>query len=396
MTDAELLIVGGGPAGLSTALFVLHARPELRGRVIVLEKARYPREKPCAGAMGARADKLLASIGVEVDVPSVRVDGMSVATVLGRAGHAIPSIGRVVRRLEFDHALARIALDRGVILVEDARVDGVAIGSSGVELTTSRGPFRGRALVGADGVGSVVRRAMGLSFGRYRAQVIEVDTGPVEGDPDRSTLHFDLSDRSLSGYFWDFPTIVGGRELYCRGVYELSGAAPAAEGSAPLPLAARFEARLAGQGLRLADFKQKRFAERGFELHQPFAVPRVVLVGEAAGIDPITGEGIAQAVEYAHAAGPYLAARLASDALDFEDWGEHVRKSRIGFDLGIRTRIVGMCFGPRRAAMERYLLRTPSLLDAALMAWAGTPVPWTVLTRLAFATAGLAVRLPFA
>jgi len=396
VTDAELLIVGGGPAGLSTALFVLHARPDLRGRVVVLEKARYPREKPCAGAMGARADKLLASIGVEVDVPSVRVDGMSVATALGRAGHAIASIGRVVRRLEFDHALARIAQDRGVILVEDARVDDIAIGASGVELTTSRGPFRGRALVGADGVGSVVRRKMGLPFGRYRAQVIEIDTGPVEGDPDRKTLHFDLSDRFLTGYFWDFPTIVGDRELYCRGVYELSGVAPATEGSAPVALAERFEARLAGQGLRLADFKQKRFAERGFELHQPFAAPRVVLVGEAAGIDPITGEGIAQAVEYAHAAGPYLAARLASGALDFEDWGEHVRSSRIGFDLGIRTRIVGMCFGPRRAAMERYLLRTPSLLDAALMAWSGTPVPWTVLTRLAFATAGLAVRLPFA
>ena len=395
MTDAELLIVGGGPAGLSTALFVLHARPELRGRVVVLEKARYPREKPCAGAMGARADKLLATMGVRVEVPSVQIDAMSVATAEGRAGHGIPSIGRVVRRLELDHELARIAADRGVIIVEGARVDAVSVGDAGVEVSTSQGPFRGRALVGADGVGSVVRRAMGLPFGRFRAQVIEIDTDRVEGDPDRSTLHFDLSDRSLTGYFWDFPTLVDGRELYCRGVYELSGVAGSTEGATSAPLAERFEARLAGQGLRLGDFKQKRFAERGFELHEPFAAPRVALVGEAAGIDPITGEGIAQAIEYAHAAGPYLASRLASGRLGFEDWGDHVRKSRIGFDLGIRTRIVGMCFGPRRAAMERYLLGTPSLLDAALMAWAGIPVPWTVLTRLAFATAGLAVRLPF-
>jgi len=408
LTDADVLIVGGGPAGLSTALFLLDVRPDLRGRVVVLEKARYPREKFCAGAIGARADKLLATIGVTVDVPSVVVDGMSVATREGRAGHAVPAIGRVVRRIEFDHRLAQIAVSRGVILVEGARVDSVVVESDAVVCATSEGTFRGRVLVGADGVGSVVRRALGLPFGSYRAQVLEIDTERVAGDPDRRTLHFDLSDPSLTGYFWDFPTLVDGRELYCRGIYELSGieGAPvqgsisAQPGSAQpppaLPLAERFERRLADQGLRLADNKQKRFAERGFELHRPLAVPRVLLVGEAAGIDPITGEGIAQAVEYGHAAAPYLASHLASGKLDFADWSAHVRKSRIGFDLGVRTRIVGLCFGARRAVMERYLLRTPALLDASLKGWGGVPIPWTTYARLLASTAGLAVRMPFA
>ncbi len=118
-------------------------------------------------------------------------------------------------------------------------------------------------------------------------------------------------------------------------------------------------------------------------------------MGEAAGIDPITGEGIAQAIEYGHAAGTYLAARLATGDLGFTDWGRHVEESRIGFDLGVRTRIVGLCFGARRAAMERYLLGTPSLLDAALKGWGGKKIPWTTFARLGFATAGLAMRMPF-
>lgn len=397
MSDAEVLIVGGGPAGLSTALFLLHARPELRGRVVVLEKARYPRDKFCAGAIGGRADRLLASIGVTVDVPSVTVDAMSVATADGRSGHAVPAIGRVVRRIEFDHRLAQIAAARGAVIVEDARVDAISVHAGGTECATSQGTFRGRVIVGADGVGSAVRRALGLPFGRYRAQVLEIDTEEAEGDPDRRTLHFDLSDRSLTGYCWDFPTLVDGREMCCRGIYELSGVQGAASGpEAEVPLAERFAARLERQGLRLSDYKQKRFAERGFEPHKPFAAARTLLVGEAAGIDPITGEGIAQAVEYGHAAGAYLAARLATDDIGFQDWGEHVRKSRIGFDLGVRARIVELCFGARRRAMERYLLGTPSLLDAALKAWGGIPVPKTTLARLAFATAGLALRLPFA
>lgn len=397
VTDADVLIAGGGPAGLATALFLLHARPDLRGRVVVLEKARYPREKPCAGAIGGRADRLFAGIGVSVDVPSVNVDAMSVVTSRGGAGHQIAEIGRVVRRIEFDHRLAQIAVERGAVLVEGARVERVSLTEEAAEIATTAGSLRGRVLIGADGVGSVVRRAMGLPFGRYRAQVLEIDTERVEGDPDRRTLHFDLSDPSLAGYFWDFPTVVDGRELYCRGIYELSGVegAPEIAGSGT-PLSDRFAARLERQGLRLADHAQKRFGERGFELHKAFAAPRVLLVGEAAGIDPITGEGIAQAVEYGHAAASYLAPRLDSGDLGFQDWGEHLRRSRIGFDLGVRTRIVELCFGRRRATMERFLLRTPSLLEAALRGWGGLPIRRATLARLGLAAAGLAVRLPFA
>lgn len=377
--DADVVIVGGGPAGLSTAIFLAHADPKLAERIVVLEKERYPRDKYCAGGIGARADLALARAGVVVSVPSVHVAAISLrfggGEVSARGGEPI---GRVVRRIEFDHALARIAKGRGVRVVEGARVDGLAVEPTGVSVRSAAGEFRARVLVGADGVGSVVRRSLGLPAGRLRAQVIELDTEPVDADGPRDVLHFDASDRALSGYAWDFPTIVDGRELVCRGVYHLK-----LDDADDTDIRALLAKRLADRGLDLARHHQKRFAERGFELHQPYAVPRVALVGEAAGIDPVTGEGIAQAIQYGAFAGGYLAEKLASGDLSFADWNARLARTDVGLDLGVRTRVVPWFFGRYRAAMERFLLETPSFLALGARYFAGRHVPRWSLAKVA-------------
>ncbi|MBC7978638.1 MAG: FAD-dependent oxidoreductase, partial [Myxococcales bacterium] len=70
-TDAhsawDVAIVGGGPSGISTALHLQAAAP--RARIVVLEKAHYPRDKICAGGIGGRAFRILDKLGVEVDCP---------------------------------------------------------------------------------------------------------------------------------------------------------------------------------------------------------------------------------------------------------------------------------------------------------------------------------------
>ena len=171
--DFDVAIVGAGPAGSTTALSLLQARPDLRGRVVLLEKARFPREKPCAGALGARGDVLLAGLDVAVEVPSARVDGITLRSAGGEASASPGRIGRVVRRFEFDHALARKAASRGAELRDGTRVDDVVDeGPAGAVLATNAGPLRVRAVVGCDGVGSLVRKKLGQGPGRLRAQVV--------------------------------------------------------------------------------------------------------------------------------------------------------------------------------------------------------------------------------
>ena len=345
----EVAIVGGAPAGLSTALFLTDAAPHLKDRIVVLEKSGYPREKICAGGIGARGDNLLRSIGVRVDVPSVDVTTLSMRSAHGSAVASVPTLGRVVRRAEYDHALARAAQARGIRIMQNVKVDRLERSRAGYELTTSDGDLRARVVVGADGVTGITRRAVGLRASRYRAQVIELDTSPVASDLPRDTLHFDFFDPSFTGYAWDFPTIVDGEAMVCRGVYHLKTHGETADIQQVLA------ERLAERGLDITHYRNKRFAECGFEPHASYAAPHVVLVGEAAGIDAFSGEGIAQAIEYGAFAGRYLADKLTGSDFSFADWRRRFARSAVGVDLANREWWMQVYFGRARCAIEKHV-----------------------------------------
>jgi flavin-dependent dehydrogenase len=370
--DVDLAIVGGGPAGISTALHVRAEAPRLK--VVVLEKAHYPREKICAGGIGARAFRILDRIDVAIDCPAVRLDAMAL-----RIGDEVltarqPRLGVVVRRVEFDHAFATAAIARGIEVRDGCGVDRIVAGDR-IELHTDTGDLvRARAIVGADGVSGVVRTQAGFPRGELRAQVVELDTEATSRDLPRDTIVFDFTEQDLRGYAWDFPTIVDGRELVCRGAYVIRnlGADDAR---------ARVAAYLAERGLDLARYRLKRFAERGFEPGAAMAMPRVLLVGEAAGIDIATGEGIGQAIEYGALAGPYLAAAFARDDLGFTDWTHAVARHHLGRQLRIRHAAYRAFYGPGRATIERLLPRLGAFVEVGVQDFAGAPLSMGALAR---------------
>lgn len=368
MEHPDVVIVGGGPAGLVTAIALAAAAPEIAARTVVLEKGRYPREKFCAGAVGGRGDAILDALGVRPDVPSAVVTGMSFAGGAGTRAETLDvPIGRVVRRIEFDAALARAARARGVEVLEGVKVTRAEPGDAHATVETEDGRvFRGKVVVGADGVGSAVRKAMGLGPGGLRAQVLEVDTEPTELDSDRALLHFCAFDRTLPGYTWDFPTIVDGRPLVCRGIYHLR------RGDERVDLEHKLGAQIAKHGVDIRSVKNKRFAERGFEPASTLARGRLLLAGEAAGVDPITGEGIAQAIEYGEMCGEHVARALRRQAV-LDAWTGRVRRSRLGIDLAVRTRLASLFFGPMRPRVESLILESPVALRAGCRHFAGHP-----------------------
>lgn len=395
-SEALIAIVGGGPAGLAAALFLAHHRPELLDRVVVLEKERYPRDKYCAGALGGRGDALLSSIGAAAEVPSVFVSAVSAS--LGQ--HEIEArllsgpIGRVVRRIEFDEALSRIARSRGIALFEGTPLTRVEwLSGGGCALATPAGSVKARVVVGADGVGSVVRRAMSLPFGMLRAQVVEVDTElAAPSDERRDRLHFDLRDRGVRGYSWDFPTLVEGVPMVCRGSYVLSEP----NGRVACDPSAVLKARLDGMGLDLQRYRIKRFAERGFEPGLGLSRPGALLIGEAAGIDPMLGEGIPQALAYGALAGKYLAECIDRNNYQFDDWSTRVRTSRFGVDMRLRRRILEPFFSLPREVIEDFLAAEPEFLQIGVQYFGGQHVSRLRLLRFLPKLAALGVRVGWA
>jgi flavin-dependent dehydrogenase len=347
----------------------------LAERLVLLDKARFPREKICAGAIGARADRLLETIDVRVNVPSAALAGLRVKTPVGSLSARLEDgapIGRVVRRAEFDAALLDEVRSRGMRVCDGVAVRSVTREREGILLETSDGPLRARAVIGADGVGSLVRRATGIARGRYHAQAVEVDTPWRSDDAPTDLLSFDVSDNRLTGYAWDFPTMVNGKSLVCRGIYHLTRGMPQGE---RLDATEYLRERLAAQGVATEGLRFKRFAERGISLNSPTAVDRMLLVGEAAGIDPVLGEGIPQAIFYGKTAGAYLACCMRRGDYRFVDWAKRMRRERIGFDLSVRALLPPFFYGSTRPIAERWVTRSHALARAGLSYFGGRVVP---------------------
>ena len=175
----DAIVVGAGPAGSATALQLARAG----ARVLLLDRARFPRDKPCSESLSPAATPLLERLdasllpAVERSAPG-RLYGMQVvapdgATAVGRFAAAHPyapprPYGYALPRTVLDTLLVRAAERAGAVIEEGTQAEELLYdqGAVGGVVTRSaaggRSALRARVVVGADGLRSVVARRLGL------------------------------------------------------------------------------------------------------------------------------------------------------------------------------------------------------------------------------------------
>ena len=325
--DRDIIIIGGGPSGLSTALHLQRIAPPLATRILVLEKAHYPRLKLCAGGLVLDAEVILRRLGLDVtEVPHVDVETIHFDFEARGLDIRVPKSHalRVIRRDEFDHWLAQRAESRGIEIRQGVTVKNILPQKDGVIVETDQGTFHAQIVVGADGSNGVTRRSVFPNAPVYTARVLEVITPshphrPAEG---REGAFFDFFPvpENIAGYVWDFPTQVKGEPMRCWGIYDTNLLA----GAERPPLKEPLQREMSRLGFDLNDYQIKGHPIRWFSPDNPMSAPRVLLVGDAIGADSIFGEGISIALGYGN-----LAAREIKKAFDRNDFSFHRYKLHV-------------------------------------------------------------------
>ena len=339
----DLVIVGAGPAGSAAALAARAARPD--SSVLLLDRARFPRDKACGDAVGPHAVRVLDALGATsalAGYPRVSRFELSDGQVVVRA--VLHDATYTVPRRVFDDRLRSAAVTAGAC-VSRHHVRRLERRGGHVVLD---GTFAARAVVAADGANSRIRRLLGHGRNPERAVAVAMrGYAAVGGALDQRIV---IDDAHWPAYGWSF-AIGDGTANVGWGTTVAALRRSPSDG----PLRRTLERRVAAvAGGPVRDLRAHHLALSTWR--PPLFDGRVLLAGDAASlINPLSGEGIfyallsgalaGRAAVAAAAPGPSYARQLGRRL------GWHLRHTRVASAL-LDVRAVRRA-GVRAAAASR-------------------------------------------
>jgi flavin-dependent dehydrogenase len=340
------MIVGAGPAGISTWLHLQKEAPQLAGRSIVIEKAVFPRDKLCAGTLSSWSTNILEHLAVELDIPSLSIGNVEFRFERDLYHFHPPDRFRVIQRVDFDHALAKAAVNRGLELHEDERFINAIRGQSGLLVETNKGKYIVQVLVGADGAFSTVRKKIFPLQKRYLATTLQI-FAPADSRYNREftekKIIFDLTpiNKGLQGYVWHVPCLKYKAPSVAHGIsdFRICPYRPRADMK-----------KLFGRELRSRDIHRgpKTWSSHPIPWHSHNGIlsqANVILVGDAAGVEPAFGGGIHISLSHGEVAAQAVIDAFQNDDFFFRDYPERVQSHEVGRFIAKCTRLAMEIYG---------------------------------------------------
>jgi geranylgeranyl reductase family protein len=361
--QVDVLIVGSGPSGTSTALHLVRQDPDWAWKTVVIDKAIHPREKLCGGGVTHLGQRILARLGIPFDLDHYKVKEARIHFQDMSFSFIGNPVFRVVRRAEFDHWLVKKAEAWGVNVRQGEALKNIRVHPDYVEVITDQAVFHAKVVVAADGSRSTVRQKLKWDDESRVARLLEILTpeDPLSTEELRdgvAVIDFTPTCRGVQGYYWDFPSRVEGQPFMNRGIFDsrTQPKRPKAD------LVGELRDSLAERDRDLDDYKLKGHPIRWFDKEGRFAIPRVLLAGDAAGTDPLVGEGISFALGYGDVAAQAIADAFERQDFSFSDYRERILDHHLLKQLPTRLRLARMTYGVKSAFLTRLGVRFVTLL----------------------------------
>jgi geranylgeranyl reductase family protein len=307
VTTYDAIVAGAGPAGSTSARLIARTG----ARVLLLDKARFPRDKPCGGGVTFRADDAL-----DLDLSPVTEREIYGGRFSANMKHMFEKtspqlLARMTQRSRLDAYLAEQAMVAGAEFRDGVALDEVTLEAGGVRVRAHGDVYYARVLVGADGVYGLTARALGLAPVSEYAVALEANYPLDDALAARwaGKIGLDLAGVP-GGYCWIFPK---GDHLNV-GVGGWKCVGPTLRGRL-----ARYAEYMGLDPARLE-------GHRGYQLplrrdHSAVVKGNAMLVGDAAGlVDPVSGEGIWAAFVSGRLAAEEAARLLAGEVSDLGDY----------------------------------------------------------------------------
>jgi geranylgeranyl reductase family protein len=345
----DAIVVGAGPAGSMTAYYLAKAGLD----VLLLDRARFPRDKPCGGGVTERAARLLPfAIDTVVEDVAVGVNlRLRYGRTLARGGDA--PLVHLTQRRRLDHFLAQRAAEAGAEFCDGVKVTAVR---EGIVVAGGR-EYEGGVVIGADGVNGMSAKALSLGGNKHVGVALEGNLSYADlggGDDYRGKLVLEFG-VVPGGYGWVFP-----KEDHAN--FGVGG--------------------WGGEGTRLRDHLRRlcqahgapfeRLTQlRGYRLplrspRSTLASERALVVGDAGGlVDPVSGDGMFEGFLSARYAAEAVVELVAGRAESLEPYSVRLAQ-RLATHLWASWGV--------KVALDRF--------PRATFALASTPLVWNAVERI--------------